>query len=218
MATASASRTNADWGVWDTDADSDDDGLSDGEEVHTHLTSPSDPDSDDDERSDGQEVDDGTNPLDPDGDDVRDGDGIPNGSDNCSIDSNPAQGDADKDGIGNACEVSTVQAACAVRVHVTMATFSFTGRPGTDPRPLTNGCWTYDRPIASGGGGWDRPERTLGSVTWTPAELWHVCGISTSEPAHPRGRGWWSYEDFVIRDGRVIAGGRAFIEATSCLR
>ena len=47
------------------DADSDDDGLDDGQEVHALGTNPLDVDSDDDGVSDGAEVAAGTNPLDP---------------------------------------------------------------------------------------------------------------------------------------------------------
>jgi hypothetical protein len=58
------------------DADSDDDGLSDGIEADLG-TDPLDADTDDDELLDGQEVGVGTNPLDPDSDD----DGILDGED-----------------------------------------------------------------------------------------------------------------------------------------
>jgi len=51
------------------DADSDDDGLSDGDEVYVHGTDPADPDSDDDDLSDGDEIIHGTLLLDPDSDD-----------------------------------------------------------------------------------------------------------------------------------------------------
>jgi hypothetical protein len=59
------------------DADTDDDGLSDGDEVNVHGTDPLDPDTDDDGLSDGLEVALGLDPLDPDTDD----DGIPDGED-----------------------------------------------------------------------------------------------------------------------------------------
>lgn len=52
-----------------TDPDTDDDGLSDGDEVNVHGTDPTDPDTDDDGLSDGDEVNiHGTDPLDPDTD------------------------------------------------------------------------------------------------------------------------------------------------------
>ena len=55
------------------DPDTDDDGLSDGDEVNVHGTNPGDPDSDDDGLLDGEEVNvHGTEPLDPD----TDGDGL----------------------------------------------------------------------------------------------------------------------------------------------
>ncbi len=58
------------------DPDSDDDGLTDGEEVLQTETDPLDPDSDDDGLLDGREVDDTlTDPLDPDSDDDRLNDG-----------------------------------------------------------------------------------------------------------------------------------------------
>ncbi|MFL2832205.1 MAG: hypothetical protein ACJ0BK_01140, partial [Coraliomargaritaceae bacterium] len=47
------------------DADSDDDGLSDGDEVNIHSTDPNDSDSDDDGISDGDEVTNGISPLTP---------------------------------------------------------------------------------------------------------------------------------------------------------
>ncbi|MDX1507019.1 MAG: S8 family serine peptidase [Woeseiaceae bacterium] len=62
-----------------TDADTDDDGLSDGEEVSSTLTVPNDPDSDDDGLTDGDEINAyGTDPLnaDSDGDGVSDGDEV----------------------------------------------------------------------------------------------------------------------------------------------
>jgi hypothetical protein len=59
------------------DPDTDDDGLSDGDEVNVHGTDPLDPDTDDDGLNDGLEVDLGLDPLNPD----TDGDGIPDGQD-----------------------------------------------------------------------------------------------------------------------------------------
>ncbi|HEX5616077.1 MAG TPA: hypothetical protein VFZ83_13065 [Acidimicrobiia bacterium] len=65
------------YGTDPLDADTDDDGLTDGEEVLVYGTDPLDPDTDDDGLLDGIEVDFGTDPLDPDTDD----DGIPDGQD-----------------------------------------------------------------------------------------------------------------------------------------
>lgn len=48
------------------EADSDDDGLSDGEEIMLHGTDPLDADSDDDTYLDGEEIDAGSDPTDPD--------------------------------------------------------------------------------------------------------------------------------------------------------
>ena len=77
------------------DPDTDDDGLTDGDEVHVHGTDPLDPDTDDDGLDDGLEVTLGTDPLDPDTDD----DGIPDGQDTEFIENatNALSDDAFKD-------------------------------------------------------------------------------------------------------------------------
>ena len=80
-----------DLGTDPNDADSDDDGITDGEEVNTHSTDPTDSDSDADGLSDGEEVDLGTDPN----DDDSDGDGVLDGADET-----PLGGD-DGDGDGN---------------------------------------------------------------------------------------------------------------------
>ena len=83
------------------DADSDDDGLTDGAEVVTHGTDPLDADSDDDGLTDGAEVvTHGTDPLDADSDDdgMPDGWEVSNGLDPLADD---AGGDPDGDGLSN---------------------------------------------------------------------------------------------------------------------
>lgn len=62
-------------GTSPANADTDHDGLSDGEEVNKVGCDPTDPDSDDDGVDDGDEVVDHTDPEDPDTDDDGDGDG-----------------------------------------------------------------------------------------------------------------------------------------------
>ncbi|UCG16286.1 MAG: hypothetical protein JSV19_13430 [Phycisphaerales bacterium] len=82
------------------DPDSDDDGLSDGDEVNVHGTEPDNPDTDGDGLPDGQEIIVGTDPLDPDHDD----DGMPDG---WEVDNgldpfvNDADDDPDQDGYTN---------------------------------------------------------------------------------------------------------------------
>ncbi|MFX0066037.1 MAG: Ig-like domain-containing protein, partial [Candidatus Hermodarchaeota archaeon] len=76
------------------DPDTDDDGLTDGEEVHTYHTAPLEPDSDDDGLTDGEEVytyD--TDPLDPDTDD----DGLTDGEEVYTYDTDPLDPDTDDD-------------------------------------------------------------------------------------------------------------------------
>jgi len=89
-------------------ADTDDDGLSDEEEVNTYHTDPNDPDTDDDGLSDGDEVNIyGTEPNDADSDDdgLPDGWEIDNGLDpNNGAGGNGADGDPDGDGLNNAGE------------------------------------------------------------------------------------------------------------------
>ena len=77
------------------DSDTDDDGLSDGDEVNVHGTDPLDPDTDDDGLSDGDEVNVyGTDPLDPDSDD----DGLNDGLE-VDLGLDPLDSDSDDDGI-----------------------------------------------------------------------------------------------------------------------
>lgn len=84
-------------------ADSDDDGLTDGDEVLIHLTDPLDDDSDNDGLSDGDEINiHKSNPLstDSDGDGLSDGDEV-----NIHL-TNPADADTDGDGIDDFREVT----------------------------------------------------------------------------------------------------------------
>lgn len=102
--------------------DTDGDGLADVTEQNVHLTDPNNADTDDDGIGDGDEVDAGTNPRNPDtdGDGAPDGqdpfptdptrgadgdgDGVPDSSDNCSAIANGDQTDTDGDGQGDACD------------------------------------------------------------------------------------------------------------------
>lgn len=83
-------------GTSDLDADSDDDGLTDGDEVDVHMTNPLSADSDDDELSDPQEIERGTDPndLDTDDDGVLDGLEVQRGTD-------PLNPDSDDDGLND---------------------------------------------------------------------------------------------------------------------
>lgn len=81
--------------------DSDGDGISDGDEIYVHGTSPRDSDTDSDGLQDGCEIDIGTDPLlaDSDGDGLMDGEEIAAGS-------SPLVADTDGDGIVDGLEVN----------------------------------------------------------------------------------------------------------------
>jgi len=91
------------------DADSDDDGLNDGDEVNTHGTDPNDTDSDDDTLPDGWEVDGGLDPTDDTGDNGvggdPDADGLTNGAE-LANGTDPSNPDSDDDGLSDGDEVN----------------------------------------------------------------------------------------------------------------
>jgi hypothetical protein len=85
-------------------ADTDGDGLVDGEEVETYGTDPTVPDSDGDGLEDGPEVNThGTDPTKPD----TDGDGLDDGSEVREYETNPTKPDTDDDGLEDALEINT---------------------------------------------------------------------------------------------------------------
>lgn len=81
------------WSV-SCNADSDVDGISDGQDNCPQVANPDQADADDDGRGDAC---DGVN-------DDLDSDGVPNDEDNCRTASNPEQTDGDGDGIGDVCD------------------------------------------------------------------------------------------------------------------
>ena len=88
-------------------ADTDEDTLSDGDEVNIHGTNPLEPDSDMGGVPDGQELLDGTDPNDPEDDLVcvdPDDDGVCDPDDNCPLVSNADQLNADGDLLGDVCD------------------------------------------------------------------------------------------------------------------
>jgi hypothetical protein len=84
------------------DPDTDDDGLTDGEEVEVHGTDPLDPDTDDDGLTDGDEIAAGTDPFDPDTDD----DGLTDGDEVHVHGTDPLDPDTDDDGLPDGTEVA----------------------------------------------------------------------------------------------------------------
>ncbi|HEX9285041.1 MAG TPA: hypothetical protein VF879_05165 [Nitrospirales bacterium] len=84
------------------DPDSDDDGINDGPEVNTYCTDPLDADTDDDGLDDGVELSTGTNPRDPDSDD----DGLNDGDEVNVHHTNPLDADSDDDGLTDGHEVN----------------------------------------------------------------------------------------------------------------
>jgi hypothetical protein len=107
--------TNDEEAVLETDpddADSDDDGLTDGQEVNTVGTDPLDPDTDDGGVNDGAEVDNATDPVDNPDDDVAptgdtDGDGLTDTEED-ELGTDPDDPDTDNDGLSDGAEVNTV--------------------------------------------------------------------------------------------------------------
>jgi len=90
------------YGTDPLDPDTDDDGLTDGEEVLVYGTDPLDPDTDDDGLTDGDEVlVYGTDPLDPDTDD----DGLTDGEEVLVYGTDPLDPDTDDDGLLDGIEV-----------------------------------------------------------------------------------------------------------------
>jgi hypothetical protein len=93
-----------------TEADTDNDGLSDADETDFYLTDPSSPDSDLDGYHDGEEIDAGTDPLDPDsipGADVSDSDadGLYDADETDVYGTDPFNPDSDGDGVDDGQEV-----------------------------------------------------------------------------------------------------------------
>lgn len=87
-------------------ADTDGDGLDDGQEVNTHDTDPTAVDSDGDGLGDAAEVTKhGTNPTAPD----TDGDGLSDGREVNVVRTNPTETDTDGDGLSDGQEVSTLE-------------------------------------------------------------------------------------------------------------
>ena len=94
------------------DSDTDDDGLTDGDEANTHSTDPVDSDTDDDGLDDGEEIALGTSPTDPDEDDdgVCDGGNTVGGicdtagPDNCPFIGNEGQTNSDALPAGDVCQ------------------------------------------------------------------------------------------------------------------
>ena len=84
------------------DADSDDDGLTDGQEVEVYGTDPLDPDTDNDGLNDGDEIAAGTDPFDADSDD----DGLSDGDEVHVYGTDPLDPDTDDDGLTDGLEVA----------------------------------------------------------------------------------------------------------------
>jgi Big-like domain-containing protein/thrombospondin type 3 repeat protein len=86
------------------DTDTDNDGLSDGDEVNVYNSDPHNPDTDGDGLNDGDEIDYGTLPDDPD----SDGDGLNDGDEVYIHGTDPADDDSDGDGINDGDEVDVL--------------------------------------------------------------------------------------------------------------
>jgi transglutaminase-like putative cysteine protease/protocatechuate 3,4-dioxygenase beta subunit len=91
--------------IWNTNpikTDTDNDGLNDGEEINTYETDPNNRDSDDDELSDGDEI--KTHETDP-NDDDSDFDGLTDGDEVNTHETDPNDDDSDSDGLDDWAEL-----------------------------------------------------------------------------------------------------------------
>jgi PKD repeat protein len=121
------------YGTDPNDVDSDDDGLTDDEEVHTHSTDPNDPDSDGDGLPDVWEVDNDLDPTDNTGDNGADGDldddGLTN-SEEYDLGTDPSDADSDDDGLTDGWEVDN---GYDPQLHAPAAAFSASATSGVRP-------------------------------------------------------------------------------------
>jgi hypothetical protein len=98
----------ATYGTDPNDADSDNDGLNDGDEVNTHGTDPLEADTDGGGVEDGDEIDAGTNPNDANDDEAdSDGDGLTDDDEEDVYGTDPDDEDTDGDGVNDGDEVAT---------------------------------------------------------------------------------------------------------------
>ncbi len=97
-------RTYANLGLNPADSDTDDDALTDGEEINTYGTDPVNPDSEGDGIPDGWEVQYALDPLTADGNEDADGDGLTNAQEFLNS-TNPHDSDTDDDGLNDYDEV-----------------------------------------------------------------------------------------------------------------
>ncbi|HIF37311.1 MAG TPA: hypothetical protein EYQ70_02740 [Marine Group III euryarchaeote] len=94
--------------IWNTNpikTDTDNDGLNDGEEINTYETEPNNRDSDDDELSDGDEI--NTHETDPNNDD-SDFDGLTDGDEINTHETDPNDDDSDNDGLDDWAELFNI--------------------------------------------------------------------------------------------------------------
>jgi len=117
------SATTPKLGIFNTDSDND--GLSDGEEVYDHFTDPLNPDTDGDSLLDGEEITNGTDPLTPQGDIDSDGDGLLDSDEESNIPpTDPDLFDSDGDGMGDGDESLQVTIAATGYNLSTNATYA----------------------------------------------------------------------------------------------
>jgi|GEM_PF-4235840 len=99
--------------------------------------------------------------------------------------------DDDRDGVANVCDevsFSPAPRGCKRHAHLVFIVHHSIRAAKADPRPQTNGCWTYNH-VANRGGGW--------SVSRWTREHWVTCGNEWHSPIVDLAPGWWSYEDML---------------------
>jgi hypothetical protein len=122
--------------VGDVSLDSDEDGLSDGDELILYGTDPFDADSDDDDLEDGAEVAAGTNPLDEDSDD----DGLWDGAE-VAAGTDPLDDDTDDDYV---CDGGNVGISCLIPGPDNCPFVSNVEQTNSDPFSAGDACQCGD--------------------------------------------------------------------------
>lgn len=168
----------------DPDADSDEDGLTDWEELFLWGTDPNAADTDGDGLADGAEIEDGSDPLDAD----ENGDGVPDGMTVAEWRTTASFGNIDPATANTVLTASVSggpgEESGSATVVIDGVAFPL-GSGGSLPLLLETGRGHDVRFVSSGPGSW--------SVSFSPGPAWNgECGFvfQATDGMHTTGRGW----------------------------